>query len=187
MFAYRLMMSSTCTEMDIGVFLSELHPGMEKATPELLKLGVSNTSFLKFLSSEDVEQLPDLSVIQKRVLMAEVNKRQTPNSKQAILVMNKDNSGTSTTKKTLHFEDDQQEEIPAPDQYDYLSPIEAAISAVEVEVTEKKVELESARDYYKKLQALYPVPTGHRNKQQCSKCHIRGDHNRRNCQVLNLY
>ena len=120
--------------------------------------------------------------------MSEVTKRQTPNSKIAIERMEqpKPPTATTSTKKSLQF--DNLQEFPQTgdisDTYVYMSPMEQSIKALQTETQE---ELNSALEHLENLRERYPTVPAHPNRQQCSQCHLRGDHNRRNGQVKCLY
>ena len=172
---------------DIETFLNLLDPGMGQFAPNFITFGVKDASQLKFMCPDDVDQIVNLNVIQKRMILAEIMKRQTPNSKAVSSFTMK---GTQKPlKKTLFPEETDQsdsDEEYIPGEFRWNSPVDSAIEAVENEISMKKVELESAEDHLKKLQALYPL-VPHSTKQQCSNCHLRGDHTRRTCEVKMIF
>ena len=168
----------------ISDLLKEIGVKSDQVYMKFQELGVINLSQLKYLDILDVQSIDGLNSVQKRMLSAEVLKRQTPNSKEISSIIHRPTHTAGSPKMSLLFNEEGGTDTieTSLDHIHYKPPVDAAIEAVDEEITDRKHELVSAEEHLEKLEKMYPTvtPSG---KKQCSNCHIRGDHTRNKCQV----
>ena len=168
-------------------FLSSIDPALIQYSGLLITKGFSNTRLLAHLTFQDVLELP---VGHRRLLINEVTKIRSPHSKALLTSLDVNNmqsdgsSGTGVVQallqpKELFPQTPAKPKDPLIESYTYMTPMQKHLKTLQREVEEKEGSMDVIRAQIESLSTL-KNDDEHDSRPHCSICHEVG-HRRNRC------
>ncbi|KAK3100993.1 hypothetical protein FSP39_015453 [Pinctada imbricata] len=190
-------MASPSCNSPIEKWLRDIDPALIRYTSDFIRLDFTSERSVKYFTAADFAQfLTPVSNAHRRMIINHVAKLQTPRSKLGLDTLNERALPNDDSKdklkglqpKSLDFSlntaciDVSDDESDSAVSFSYKSPAEQALGELQDDIDLKQAEYNSARDYVQSLKSKYIQPSiTDKCKSQCSKCHLRDGHNRRQC------
>ena len=167
-------------------FLDSIDDELVQYNDLLVTKGFSNTKLLAHLTYQDISELP---VGHRRLLINEVSKIRSPHSKGLLAALDLDTMSTFSTPKSQNIfgpkelfplNQNQLEPNTKINNYTYLTPMDKHLSSVQNDIESKEVEIQKQKCDIEDMSTRLISDDDLDSRSTCSFCHTKG-HKKNRC------